>query len=282
MYNWGMSAVEHSAKDGRRRSVPVDMRGGPEELTLPNGRTVACVNRHNAAGVWHEISGMVADWPLVGLRGGDTVIDVGAHIGLAALAVADRKPGVRVIACEPAPPSYLCLRHNLATHLPGSTALDVAVGAARGTGTLTFYPNIETMSTVHVDEDDDQRNVTAALVEFGVTDPAERLAYWTRARAGATSHPVRVTTVSQLVAAFEVPEVALLKIDVERAEHEVLRGIDEHTWPRIRAVVAEVHDLDGRLARTVALLAGHGFDVRHFQPDLLTGASVHMVLARRG
>lgn len=35
--------------------------------------------------------------------------------------------------------------------------------------------------------------------------------------------------------------VAFLKIDVEGAEMDVLEGIDEGDWPRIHAVVVEVH-----------------------------------------
>ena len=48
--------------------------------------------------------------------------------------------------------------------------------------------------------------------------------------------------------------VDLLKIDVERAELDVLRGVRREDWPRIRQVVLEVHDVHGQLARVQRLL----------------------------
>ena len=44
----------------------------------------------------------------------------------------------------------------------------------------------------------------------------------------------------------------LLKIDVERAEKEVLQGILPSDWPKIRQVAMEVHDVDGGLQTVVS------------------------------
>ena len=41
----------------------------------------------------------------------------------------------------------------------------------------------------------------------------------------------------------QIPRIDLLKIDVEGAELSVLRGVRREHWPRVRAVVAEVHDV---------------------------------------
>ena len=57
------------------------------------------------------------------------------------------------------------------------------------------------------------------------------------------------------------PGVDLLKVDVEGEEYEVLRGIDAGDWPRIRQIVAEVHDKKGRLQQVTRLLEDKGFTV---------------------
>src|SRR5262249_60403938 len=67
-------------------------------------------------------------------------------------------------------------------------------------------------------------------------------------RAVVTEHvecPMR--TVSEIIREQQVPHIDLLKVDVEKAELDVLEGIEATDWPRIRQVVVEVHDLDGRL-----------------------------------
>lgn len=48
--------------------------------------------------------------------------------------------------------------------------------------------------------------------------------------------------------------VDLLKVDVERAELDVLRSIADQDWPKIRQLVMEVHDLNGALSAVRELL----------------------------
>ena len=59
---------------------------------------------------------------------------------------------------------------------------------------------------------------------------------------------------------FAIDRIDLLKIDCEGAEFDVLQGIDPHHWPRVRAVVAEVHDVDGRLQKVIEHLTHYGID----------------------
>ena len=51
----------------------------------------------------------------------------------------------------------------------------------------------------------------------------------------------------------------LLKVDVEGSEEAVLQGINEETWPLIRQVVMEVHNVDGREERIDAVFRSRGF-----------------------
>lgn len=80
-----------------------------------------------------------------------------------------------------------------------------------------------------------------------------------------------LTTVSQfLLQHNDVKRIDLLKVDVEGAEELVLLGIEkpEH-WDKIRQVVAEVHDTDGRVARLEQLLKSKGFITKVVQDDML-------------
>lgn len=72
---------------------------------------------------------------------------------------------------------------------------------------------------------------------------------------------MQLTTVSALLRRPELGlgnGVDLLKVDVERAELAVLRGVDAADWPRIRQVSMEVHDVDGQLERVLDLLRTQG------------------------
>src|SRR5262249_4228464 len=88
-------------------------------------------------------------------------------------------------------------------------------------------------------------------------------------------------TLSQVIRETGVLRIDLLKVDVEKAELDVLLGLDEEDWPKVQQIVPEVHDLDGRLRRLVDLLEGHGFVVACEQDDALTGLHLYNLYARR-
>jgi FkbM family methyltransferase len=253
-------------------------------VALPDGRELWCVDGGDALSMWREIflTG-VYDAAVGHLRPGDTVLDIGAHLGLASLRFADRAQPLRIIACEPAPPTFDCLEANLREHAPGSVARKVAVGAGTGETTLVHYshPAMSTMSTTVVDDEETRFNVDTILSNRGNEDAAERREWVDDMLASASSYTVPLVTVSQLVAEHGIEEIALLKVDVERAELEVLAGIGEEVWPRIHAVVMEVHRIDDRLATVEALLTRHGFAVEITQESAMTGTTVHTVRGAR-
>ena len=80
--------------------------------------------------------------------------------------------------------------------------------------------------------------------------------------------------------------VDLLKVDVQRAEMDVLAGIDDEDWAAIRQVVLEVHDraggpTAGRVQAVVKLLAAHGYATVVDQEESLRGTDRYMVYASR-
>jgi hypothetical protein len=61
-----------------------------------------------------------------------------------------------------------------------------------------------------------------------------------------------------MMAETAVSHIQLLKIDVQKSEHDVLLGIEEADWPKIEQIVIEVHDIGGQLSTIRQLLAGEG------------------------
>src|ERR1051325_7864264 len=71
----------------------------------------------------------------------------------------------------------------------------------------------------------------------------------------------RVRRLSAVMQAEGVEWIDLLKVHLQRAELDVLRGVDEEDWQRIGQVVMEVHDREGgrgRVQEVVALLERQG------------------------
>ena len=90
-----------------------------------------------------------------------------------------------------------------------------------------------------------------------------------------------MTTVSQLLIQHNITKLQLLKIDVERAELEVLHGIAQNDWPKIQQMVLEVHDIKDRL-EAVKHLAQETFTTcMVVQDEALKGSTLHNVFCRQ-
>jgi hypothetical protein len=76
--------------------------------------------------------------------------------------------------------------------------------------------------------------------------------------------------------------VDLLKVNVERAELDVLRGVMQEEWPRVRQVSVQVHDIGGRVAAVKDLLTSVGFEqVIAYKEPRFRGCCLYMVYASR-
>lgn len=64
-----------------------------------------------------------------------------------------------------------------------------------------------------------------------------------------------------LLREVEVTLITAPQVDVEGAELEVLRGAGEETLLKIRQIVVEVHDIDGRVTEVHQLLERIGFTI---------------------
>ncbi|SNT65894.1 methyltransferase, FkbM family/amino acid adenylation domain-containing protein [Asanoa hainanensis] len=215
------------------------------------------------------------------------VIDAGANIGLFTLFAARRAPHGRIIAVEPAGPAAETLRINLAANgCTNAVVREVALGDHRGTATLTFYPHSVGMSSIHADPAREARTISSIIGnQVAAGDVPGELREVTGELADAKlvpqKFPCTLTRLSDMLTAEAVEHVDLLKIDVQDSELDLLAGIDDADWLRIAQVVAEAHDVDGRLARTVALLRQRGFHVATAQDAMFAGTDMYYVYARR-
>lgn len=150
------------------------------------------------------------------LRTGDVFVDVGANEGyfsvLGAKQVAQRG---RVISVEPQARLLPVIAENLRLNeVTNATVVNAAISASKGSVDLYLAPDTNSGSS-------------------GIYNTSKtRLA----------STPVMTQTLTELLADANIQEAALIKIDVEGFEHEVVMGSQEvFRERRIRALALEFH-----------------------------------------
>jgi 31-O-methyltransferase len=260
------------------RILRLGSEGQLQQARLNDGRVVYCTMPAEAHTLWREMSSQGFYRRAASrLRPGNAVLDVGANIGLASMSFVDMQPSAQVIAVEPVPELFACLEGNLARHVRTAMAIRAAVADVPGTRAFVYYPNAPGNSGFYANREADDQLTRIFLQNSGLKDSAIEIVL--QDLHVGTPIEVEVVTVSDILSQSKVPGIALLKIDVERAELEVLRGIRNDDWTRISSVVAEVHDESGGLNAFRSTLHDHGFvtDVR--QDSSLRGTSLYEVEA---
>ncbi len=184
----------------------------PLDLDFKDGAVVrlrpAPMDRHT----FHRIFAR-DEYRLNGIGALDTVIDIGAHIGLFAVRVAPLAK--RVVSFEPVAANFETLEKNVA-HYPHVKPVCKAVSAKRGTATIYVSANPSAHS-MHPSE-------------------AER-------RTGATE--VETLSLADVFTDYAIERCDLLKLDCEGAEYEILNAVPDALWPRIARIVMEFHAVEG-------------------------------------
>jgi FkbM family methyltransferase len=176
------------------------------------------------------------------LRDGSRMVDAGANWGYFSLcAAALVGPSGRVLALEPDPRQFKRLTANAALNAFNQIhALPAAAAARAGTAVLSGYAE------------------NAANRGVSMIDGSERVT-----SRGVPRFEVACVTLDELLE--RDPEIDVVKIDVEGAECDVLRGMrDGLSGRKYRAIVLELHpDLLARRAESgdacIGLLADAGY-----------------------
>ena len=270
-------------------------------MLLPNGMLVSCHQKHEVPLVQLEVQSYFSNG--VRLNAGDTMFDVGANIGLFSLAAyqhCDRD--LRIFAFEPVAAIFELLQANCErnTRKPLVNVFRYGLSHRSGTADLAYYPRAPVLSTAYPDREADLRLIKEIvlnrLIHLAEAPLALRCLRWVppadariagRLRASRRALvPVtarcEMRTLSEVIAEYDIDRIDLLKVDVEKAELDVLNGIDVKDWPKIRQVVVEVHDLDRRIETATRLLTAAGLrSISVEQPPTLKDTNIFTIFATR-
>jgi len=191
------------------------------------------------------------------IRRGDTIVDIGANMGLFALWAAPQAPVGRLLAIEPGQTAD-CLAYNVrANRLRHVTTIPVAVGCEGGQVELVEYPGFNLVSHL------------AGMGPAWITRLLISLRYF-RVQSPAVRRDAPSRSLGSLMDEHQLSKVHFLKVDCEGAEYEIFRSLAPEHWNRIERVAMEFHELrpGDRHGELVSLFREHGFRVEVRKPLL--------------
>ncbi|HEX3252554.1 MAG TPA: amino acid adenylation domain-containing protein [Pyrinomonadaceae bacterium] len=239
-------------------------------FTLPNGMVVAQLSDFQSNLAYREIfEREVYLKHGITLNDGDCVFDVGANRGTFTLYANHKAKNVKVYAFEPIPTTFEVLRTNVGLHSVDAKLFNCGVSDKAGSADFTFYPLMDGLSSRYADIEKDKEVTRTIILDWIKEHPdengqrlltADELEQVLEDRFRTETFACPLRTLSDVIAEENIEQIDYLKVDCERSELDVLQGIREDDWKKIKQVVLEV-ETDDMLEEIIALLTERGFEV---------------------
>jgi natural product biosynthesis luciferase-like monooxygenase protein/FkbM family methyltransferase len=246
------------------REAEVDQSG----FRLPNGMVVAHHGSLQTSIICKEVfEDEVYLKHGIALEDGDVVFDVGANIGLFTLFARRKWPAVQIYSFEPLPPNFELLRANVTRHNTGARLFNYGLSNNSTIANFTFYPEAAGLSgrtANSAGDKEDTKAIVADWIQNAAREneqdllPQSQLDELLNEYLRAETYNCPVKTLSDVIREQDIERIDLLKIDVEGSEFDVLSGLQDADWRRIKQIAIEVHSRS-ILNCITSLLEAHGF-----------------------
>ena len=267
------------------------------ETVLPNGNKVFFLHKAEVPILHEQIQEYFKNG--IEVHEGDTVFDVGANIGLFTLKVNELcNQNVNVYAFEPIPDTFEVLQRNAQRWNPERLKVfPCGLSDKSQTVTFSYYPNSPALSNAYPDDSKELTDQLKATIlrnlEFApqfvrrlrFLPPFLRSFVFDKLgkRSFQTQQVIcQMITVSDIIHEYNIQRIDLLKVDVEKSELNVLLGIEKQHWSKIKQLCIEIHDLENRVEKIIALLKVHGLSkITVEQEPIFKGSNIFSLYALR-
>jgi FkbM family methyltransferase len=267
-----------------RAAIAQQICGARPRYRLPNGMAIV---HHNAIETDYQYREIFDNRECLKhrarLRKDACVVDIGANIGMFSLFASHGCPDGRIHAFEPVPEIFECLETNAKLYGRGRIAVHHWGFSSEATEQeFVYYPRYSMLSGVKSYADlEQERKMLARYLEpdhdrsriFSGT-PGDIVEQHLKTEA----RICKLRRLSDWIQEKNLGRIDLLKIDLQRAAIDVLRGIDSEDWGKIAQIVMEVHDeplagKNGSVQEVVRVLEQQGFRVavEQEEPSALSG-----------
>ncbi|MEH2067474.1 MAG: FkbM family methyltransferase [Nostoc sp.] len=253
---------------------------------LPNSRKIIHQNKAETDHFYEDIfEHKVYAKHGIQLHQGACIFDVGANIGLFTLFVDQECSQATIYAFEPSPPTFEILKTNTSLCQAKVKLFNCGLSNRTTKENFTFYPNSSGMSSFYGDKQEEKAVLKTIMLnqnKTGMTEMEQVMEYseeLLEERFKNQTFECQLNTLSEIIREENIAHIDLLKIDVQKSELDVLLGINQDDWKKIKQIVLEVHNEAERLSQVTALLQQHGYSVLVEQDNLYKGTNIYNLYA---
>lgn len=199
------------------------------------------------------------------------IIDIGANYGLASILFSSLFPNKEVYSIEPIPKIFDLLKKNGSFYTDKIFAINRAITDSSGQRIkLNYYPDYSILSSTSP-----LGNHTEAAFELSSRERIEDeyVNSIINSRLNNETIDTRNSRLSEFIEEYNIENIALLKIDVQGGELNVLKSLAPKNWARIGQIVIEVHDVGSNLEDVRNLISLYFSFIKLYQVPSLFGTN---------
>jgi amino acid adenylation domain-containing protein/FkbM family methyltransferase len=261
---------------------------GLPRYKLPNNLAVVHLNKNETDYIFKEVFELQAYVRHgITINPGDCVFDVGANIGLFTLFSHLVGQGPKIYAFEPNPTVFKLLKANSSLYNVDIQLFNFGLSDINKSATFSYFPSFSLLSGFYADADTEREVVKNFIINqqqhegnWEIDTLIEQADEILESRFDEYKFSAELRTLSEIIRDYGIESIDLLKINVEKSELDVMRGIEAEHWRKIRQIVVEV-DIQENLEPIITLLKQYGYDYLVDQDALLNNTQLCYIYAIR-
>ncbi len=259
---------------------------------LPNGLLILHENNYETDYLYKEIfEDQVYLKHGITINNGDYIFDVGANIGLFTLFVQKICKDANIYAFEPSPDVCESLRVNASLYGSNVKVYECGLSNENKKAVFSFYPGYSILSGFYANLEQDEVTLRSGICnQLRRTNPKQGalaadkyIDLLVKGKLKKKIYTCQLRTISSIIRENNIKQIDLLKVDVEKSELDILNGINERDWKKIKQIVVEVHEIQGiSLSQIRSLLNARDFKLKIEQEEQFKNSGIFNVYAIRG
>ena len=241
-----------------------------KKINLKDGTKIYCLKETEAVVLDEHINGYLEFD--INIKSVDTIIDVGANIGVLGIRLSQDFKNINIYSFEPIPDIYKVLEKNAKLSLnPNFKTYMKGISDQQKNLNFTYYPNSPALSTAQPEIWTQDKDNLISAVRGNLSNMPAQL-WWAKLipkfitplivkylTLGSKKIQSPVITLSQFIEEKKIDCIHLIKIDCEGEEINVLRGIKNKHWELIKSIIMEVNDISNNIEVAKEILSKNGF-----------------------
>tara|TARA_B100000902_G_scaffold396745_1_gene458605 strand:- start:1844 stop:2641 length:798 start_codon:yes stop_codon:yes gene_type:complete len=241
-----------------------------KKINLNDGTPIYCLKETEAIVLDEHIKGYLNLG--INIKEDDTIIDVGANIGVLGVRLSKKFKSINIYAFEPILAIHNILAKNAEISLNKNfKTFKLGISNKNGKMNFIYYPNSPALSTSKPEIWEKDNESFLAAVEGNITNVPVKF-WWAKLipkflipwiakylKSNQQQVQSRVITLSNFIESEKIKKIDLLKIDCEGEELNVLKGVKKNHWTIIKSIVMEVYDVNNNFELSKSILSMNGF-----------------------